>query len=167
MVTDGMSIVRTDLGWEAEEDYLVYDADTLLCQYSNEIECYKTNDGFAICAIVYDVNTGTYHPFLISDVSANAYYTIRRGGYASVYTPNASVTHYKRTWYITSVYGSLSPVLSSNFPYLETELNSVPDTALQILIMAGQRLYRSDKTWAYLAGLAAGITCKSFPMMEV
>lgn len=167
-----MAIVETDLGWAAEEDYLVHDAGTVLGTLDYmpglEREFLKSNNGYAITAFVYDTVNGWYGPYLLSTEYSNASYGVRVGG-GNIYpqTPGWQVRHYKRTWYVNTNGHVHEYGYTTSFPYLEFSTGSETQNALAILDIAGAQLYRTDKTWSFLAGMMCGLSGRALPKIGV
>lgn len=167
-----MAIVETDLGWAAEEDYLVHDAGEYLCYmdapyYKRTFT--KAQTGYAIAAFVHQTNSGWYGPWLISDVSNYANYITQfnEGQADEVIPPGYSFRHYKRTWYINEGYHLRNAVYDTTLPVFETALDNASEIALKIMEMAGLQLYRTDKTWSFLAGMMCGLSGRALPKIGV
>lgn len=128
---------------------------------------YKYTSGFAICAYVI-TSSGWYGPCLISTVANNTLVEVRIVGARTVVTgSNRTVTHFNRLWYINSGYHLPNATeYDTDYPIFQTSLDDISEIARQILIIAGQQLLRSDKTWSFLAGLSAGLTSRSWPVVE-
>ena len=167
-----MAIVETDLGWAAEEDYLVHDAGEYLCytedQYLKRTYT-KAQTGYAIAAYVHSTTSGWYGPYLISDVRDYAKYITQYdvGQGDVVITPAYSVRHYKRTWYINSDYHLPNAEFDTTLPFFETPLENRSEIAMEIFRMAGLQLYRTDKTWSFLAGMMCGLSGRALPKIGV
>ena len=164
-----MGMVQTDLGWEADENFVVHDAGTYLCRVYNgeDRSYYKYTSGYAICA--YVIASGVWHgPYLISSVADNTRMEVRVvGGGTAITGANGTVTHYNRLWYInTNWHLPNATEYDTDYPILQTSSGDISENARQILIMAGQQLLRTDKTWSFLAGLSAGLTSRSLPKLE-
>lgn len=167
-----MAIVETDLGWAAEEDYLVHDAGEYLCYMESPIfkrTFTKAQTGYAIAAFVHRATSGWYGPYLISDVSNYANYITQfdEGQGDVVITPGYSVRHYKRTWYINSDYHLQADEYTTTLPVFETTLENNAEIAMKIMEMAGLQLYRTDKTWSFLAGMMCGLSGRALPKIGV
>lgn len=167
-----MAIVETDLGWAAEEDYLVHDAGEYLCHMESPTfkrTFTKDQTGYAIAAFVLRTTSGFYGPYLISDVSNYANYITQfnEGQGDVVITPGYSFRHYKRTWYINEGYHLRASEYDTTLPVIETTLENAVEIAMEIMNMAGLQLYRTDKTWSFLAGMMCGLTGKSLPKIGV
>ena len=164
-----MGMVQTDLGWEADENFVVHDAGTYLCRVYNGADrsFYKYTTGYAICAYVirYDIWHG---PYLISSVADNTRMEVRVvGGGTAITGANRTVRHFNRLWYINPNYHLSYPMeYDTDYPILQTSSDDISEIARQILIMSGQQLLRTDKTWSFLAGLSAGLTSRSLPKLE-
>ena len=167
-----MAIVETDLGWAAEEDYLVYDAGEYLCYMESpsfKRTFTKAQTGYAIAAFVHSTTSGWYGPYLISDVRNYANYITQfsEGSGDIVITPGYSVRHYKRTWYINEGYHLQAEEYTTTLPVFETALENASEIAMKIMEMAGLQLYRTDKTWSFLAGMMCGLSGQALPKIGV
>lgn len=157
-----MGMVQTDLGWEADASFVVYDAGTYLCRVENR-SFYKYTSGYAICAYVIQAS-GWHGPYLISSVADNTKMEVR--GY-TITGANRTVTHFNRVWHINPNWHLQNPTeFDTNYPILQIASDDISEIARQILIMAGQQLLRTDKMWSFLAGLSAGLTSRSWPVVE-
>lgn len=165
-----MAIVETDLGWEAEEDYLLHDAGEYICNVlspGHNREYTKERVGYAVVACVHDTVSGWYGPYVISTVSEYANYVVTEYGASGTQYPNATVRHYKRTWYINTGAHLANADILTNFPSVEFSTGSVTQNALAILNQAGVQLYRTDKTWSFLAGMMCGLSGRALPKIGV
>ena len=169
-----MGMIQTDRGWEADENFVVYEENTVLCYMENfgyRRTYRKYNTGYAIGVFARNLETGWCGPILVSDVSDNAAYKapFGEGQPDTVTPPNYSVRHYNRTWYITIGYWLQNlTYFTTNYPIYDYDDDpSGAELGLRILALAGQQLYRTDKMWAFLAGMASGLASSSYPGQEV
>lgn len=158
-----MAIVQTDLGWECEEDYLVYDAGTFLTK-SKDRNFYKSVTGYAFGFSLRRPNEENWcGPVLISTVRENVRYYYG----STTLNNNHTYKHFNRTWYINVQhhYRNADPFVAGELPEYTTYATG-DAVWRELFAIAGVQLYRTDRVWAFLAGLSCGAAGKSLPKLE-